>query len=115
MAGKTPILRSVRHTPAIRKALSWRYGDYNMPDDLIMTDARQDRTEATFDLRYSFTRKSGFGIFTEMQGLSIQFRLAYNNYRTDYNFEAYLDLHGYDFETVTKNFWDARLYLDYRF
>ena len=37
---------------------------------------RQDRAEATFDLRYSFTRKSGFGIFTDMQGLSIQFRAA---------------------------------------
>jgi len=95
--------------------MRWRYGDYNMPDDLIMTDARQDRTEATFDLRYSFKQKSGFGIFTEMQGLSIQFRLAYNNYRTDYDFEAYRDLHGYDFETATENFWDARLYLDYRF
>jgi hypothetical protein len=95
--------------------MRWRYGDYNLPDDLLMTDARQDRAEATFDLRYSFTRKSGFGIFTDMQGLSIQFRLAYNNYRTDYNFEAYREIHGYDFETATKDFWDARLYLDYRF
>jgi len=95
--------------------MRWRYGKYNLPDDLIMTDARQDRAEATFDLRYSFTQDSGFGIFTDMQGLSIQFRAAYNNYRTDYNFEAYRAIHGYDFETATEDFWDVRLYLDYRF
>jgi hypothetical protein len=95
--------------------MRWRYGDYNLPDELWMTDARQDRKEATFDLRYSFTKKSGFGIFTQMKGLSIQFRLAYNNYRTDYNFEAYREIHGYDFESATKNFIDARLYLDYVF
>lgn len=95
--------------------MRWRYGSYNMPDDLIMTDARQDRREATFDLRYSFTRTSGFGIFTQMQGLSLQFRLAFNNYRTDYDFEAYREIHGYDFESVTKDFIDARLYLDYVF
>jgi hypothetical protein len=95
--------------------MRWRYGDYNLPDQLIMTDARQDRAEATFDLRYYFTGKSGLGIFSETQGLSVQFRLAYNNYRTDYNFEAYKAIHGYDFETATKDFWDARLYLDYRF
>ena len=28
--------------------MRWRYGDYNMPDKLIMTDARQDRREATY-------------------------------------------------------------------
>ena len=95
--------------------MRWRYGSYNMPDDLIMTDARQDRREATFDLRYSFTQTSGFGIFTEMMGFSLQFRLAYNNYRTDYNFEAYKQIHGYDFNTATNNFFDARLYLDYLF
>ena len=95
--------------------MRWRYGIYNLPDDLTMTDARQDRHEATFDLRYSFTQKSGFGIFTEMKGLSLQFRLAFNNYRTDYNFEAYREIHGYDFQSVTKDFVDARLYLDYIF
>lgn len=95
--------------------MRWRYGDYNMPDKLVMTDARQDRREATFDLRYSFTQTSGFGIFTQMKGLSLQFRLAFNNYRTDYNFEAYRDIHGYNFESVTKDFVDARLYLDYVF
>jgi hypothetical protein len=95
--------------------MRWRYGDYNMPDRLTMTDARQDRREATFDLRYSFTRTSGFGIFTQMKGLSLQFRLAFNNYRTDYDFEAYKKIHGYDFESVTKDFVDARLYLDYIF
>ena len=95
--------------------MRWRYGDYDMPDDLTMTDARQDRREATFDLRYSFTQTSGFGIFTQMKGLSLQFRLAFNNYRTDYDFEAYREIHGYDFESVTKDFIDARLYLDYNF
>jgi len=95
--------------------MRWRYGDYNLPDKLSFTDARQDRSEATFDLRYSFTKKSGFGIFTEMQGLSLQFRLAYNNYRTDYDFEAYRKIHGYDFQSVTEDFYDARLYLDYHF
>jgi hypothetical protein len=95
--------------------MRWRYGIYDLPDKLIFTDARQDRNEATFDLRYSFTQKSGFGIFTEMQGLSLQFRLAYNNYRTDYNFEAYREIHDYDFQSATKDFYDARLYLDYHF
>lgn len=95
--------------------MRWRYGSYDMPDDLTMTDARQDRREATFDLRYSFIQKSGFGIFTEMKGLSLQFRLAYNNYKTNYDFEAYREIHGYDFQSVTKDFVDARLYLDYVF
>ena len=95
--------------------MRWRYGSYNLPDDLIMTDARQDRREATFDLRYSFAQASGFGIFTDIKGLSLQFRLAYNNYRTDYDFEAYRKIHGYEFETATKDFIDARLYLDYIF
>ena len=95
--------------------MRWRYGDYNLPDRLSFTDARQDRREATFDLRYSFTQTSGFGIFTQMQGLSLQFRLAFNDYRTDYNFEAYRVIHGYDFESVTSDFIDARLYLDYNF
>jgi hypothetical protein len=92
-----------------------RYGQYDMPDKLSQTDARQDRSEATFDLRYSFTRDSGFGIFTEMDGLSVQFRLAYNDYDTSYDFEAYKQIHGYNFETVTDDFIDARLYVDYMF
>jgi len=95
--------------------MRWRYGDYDLPDKPSFADARQDRSEATFDLRYSFTKRSGFGIFTEMQGLSLQLRLAYNNYRTDYDFEAYREIHGYDFQSVTKDFYDARLYLDYHF
>jgi len=95
--------------------MRWRYGAYDLPDGLLLTDARQDRNEATFDLRYSFTQTTGFGIFTEMQGLSLQIRVAYNNYRTDYDFEAYRDLHGYDFQSATSDFIDARLYLDYHF
>ncbi|MDX2506049.1 MAG: OprD family outer membrane porin [Gammaproteobacteria bacterium] len=92
-----------------------RYADYDLPDSLYQTDARQDRTETTFDLRYSFTKKSGFGIFTQLDGLSIQFRLAYNRYETDYDFNAYKQIHGYSFDSVTDDFIDARLYLDYRF
>ena len=92
-----------------------RYGFYDMPDSLSRVDARQDRSEATFDLRYSFTRDSGFGIFTEMEGLSLQFRLAYNNYETNYDFDAYQQIHGYEFESVTDDFIDARIYLDYHF
>jgi hypothetical protein len=60
-------------------------------------------------------RPATCGIFTDMQGLSLQFRLAYNNYRTDYNFVAYREIHGYDIESVTEDFWDVRFYLDYRF
>ncbi len=93
----------------------FRYADYNMPDDLWMINARQDRSEATFDLRYSFTKTQGFGIFTQMDGLSIQLRIAYDDYDTDYDFEAYKRIHGYSFETVTDNFVDARLYIDYIF
>ena len=92
-----------------------RYGYYDMPDSLSKADARQDRSEATFDLRYSFTRDSGFGIFTEMEGLSIQFRLAYNKYETNYDFTAYQQIHGYEFESVTNDFIDSRIYLDYHF
>jgi len=50
-----------------------------------------------------------------MKDLSLQFRVAYNNYRTDYNFEVYREIHGYDFQLVTRDFFDARLYLDYHF
>ena len=95
--------------------MRWRYGYYDMPDDLQMTDARQDRAEATFDLRYSFTQDSGMGIFSQTDGLSIQFRAAYNNYDTSYDFEAYREIHGYDFVSVTEDFVDLRLYLDYTF
>lgn len=41
--------------------------------------------------------------------------LTYNNYRTDYDFEAYREIHGYDFKSASKDFYDARLYLDYHF
>jgi hypothetical protein len=95
--------------------MRWRYAQYDLPDELYLTDARQDRNEATFDLRYSFVQDAGFGIFTKLRGLSLQFRLAYNNYRTDYDFEAYKAIHGYTFETATDDFWDSRLYLEYLF
>ena len=92
-----------------------RYGVYDMPDKITQADARQDRAEATFDLRYSFTRDSGFGIFTQMEGLSLQFRLAYNDYDTDLDIEAFKTIHGYEFDSVTDDFFDARIYLDYMF
>ncbi len=91
-----------------------RYGDYNLPDSLSKTDARQDRTETTFDLNYSFAKSASLGGFS-MDGLSIQFRLAYNDYDTDYDFDAYQGIHGYDFESVTDDFVDARLYFNYHF
>ena len=96
--------------------IRFRYADYDLPDDLNMVDARQDRTEATFDLRYSFTKTSGFGIFTQMDGLSIQFRIAYDDFKTDYDFEAYKAIHGYDgLHSATDDFVDARIYIDYVF
>jgi hypothetical protein len=92
-----------------------RHADYNLPDSLSQTDARQDRTETTFDIRYSLEGASGFGITTELDGLSILLRIAYNDYETDYDFNAYQTIHGYDFDSVTDSFVDTRLYLDYRF
>jgi hypothetical protein len=92
-----------------------RYGEYDLPDKITQSDARQDRSEATFDLRYSFSRDSGFGIFTEMDLWSIQFRVAYNNYETDYNIEGFKAIHGYEFESITDDFIDARIYVDYMF
>jgi len=92
-----------------------RFAHYDLPNRLSQADARQDRSEATFDLRYSFSWKSGFGIFTEMDGLSIQFRLAYNDYETDYDYAAFQAQYGYEFSSVTDDFIDARIYLDYQF
>lgn len=95
--------------------IRFRYGFYDMPDSLGNRYAAQDRSEATFDLRYSFTKNDGFGIFTEMEGLSIQFRVAYDDYKTDYNYDAYKLVHGYSFGDVTDDFIDTRLYIDYMF
>lgn len=92
-----------------------RYADYNLPDSIAQADARQGRTETTLDARYSFEKTTGFGLFNEIEGLSILFRLAYNNFRTDYDFAAYKALHGYEFENITDDFLDWRLYLDYKF
>ncbi|MEA2091303.1 MAG: OprD family outer membrane porin [Campylobacterota bacterium] len=93
----------------------FRHAYYDMPDELWMRDAAQDRSESTFDLRYSFTKESGFGIFTQMEGLSIQLRVAYNDFKTDYNIEEYIKTHGYNAYSVTDDFVDARLYIDYIF
>lgn len=97
--------------------IRFRYADYNMPDNLNQTDARLDRSEATFDLRYSFTKNDGFGIFTQMDGLSLQFRIAYDDYDSisTQKANAYATLHGYDIPNVTEDFFDTRIYLDYVF
>lgn len=95
--------------------IRFRHAMFNMPDELYMRDARQDRTESTFDLRYSFQKRSGFGIFTQLDGLSVQFRVAYNDFKTDYNLEEYKRIHGYNAFSVTDDFLDARLTLDYIF
>jgi len=91
-----------------------RYGDYNMPDKLSQSDARQDRTETTFDVNYSFTKNSNIANVS-LDGLSLQFRVAYNNYETDYDYQAYQAIHNYEFETVTDDFFDIRFYVDYKF
>jgi len=103
-------MKIVPHT-----VIRFRYAYYDMPDSLTQVDARQDRAEATFDLRYSFLKNDGFGIFTTMDGFSLQFRIAYDDYKTDYDFSEYKRVHGYDFESVTDSFIDTRLYLDYVF
>jgi len=92
-----------------------RYGNYNLPDDINMLDARQDRTESTFEMRYSFTKKSNFSLFSNIDGLSILFRLAYNKFRDDYDYETYKKEHDFSFSKVNDDFIDARLYLDYVF
>ena len=95
--------------------IRFRYADYNLPDDLSQKDAAQDRAEAAFDLRYSFSKNSGFGIFTQLDGLSIQFRISYDKFRTDYDFAAYEARHGYSIQSVNDDFVDSRLYVDYQF
>ena len=95
--------------------IRFRHAYYDMPDALGDYFAAQDRSETTFDLRYSFSKNDGFGIFTEMKGLSMQLRVAYDNFRTDYDFDAYKNLHGFDFERVSDDFVDTRLYIDYLF
>ena len=91
-----------------------RYANYDMPNSLYKTDARQDRSEATFDLNYAFAKEKNIG-GVSLDGLSIQFRVAYNDYDTGYDFEAYKIIHGYDAESVTDDFMDTRLYLNYKF
>ncbi len=95
--------------------IRFRYASYEMPDSLMHRYAAQDRSEATFDFRYSFTKNDGFGIFTQMKGLSLQFRVAYDNYKTDYDYSTYKLVHGYSFSDVTDDFIDSRLYVDYIF
>ncbi len=94
--------------------LRLRYGDYNLPDKLSQTDARQDRTETTLDINYAFTKNAYLGKVS-LDGLTAQLRIAYNNYKTSYDFEAYKLLHNYSFASVTKDFTDIRFYLNYRF
>ena len=91
-----------------------RYANYDMPNSLYKQDARQDRTETTFDINYAFARESTIGNVS-LDGLSIQFRVAYNNYDTDYDFAAYQTIHNYEFNSVTDDFYDLRLYVNYKF
>ena len=91
-----------------------RYGDYDLPDKLSQSDARQDRTETTLDINYAFAKDANVGDFS-LNGLSVQFRVAYNDYDTGYDFDAYKDRHGYTSESVTDDFIDTRLYLNYKF
>ena len=86
--------------------IRFRHAFYDMPDSLNDRDAAQDRSETTFDLNYSFKK---------VEGLTIQFRVAYDNYKTDYDYDAYRLRHGYSFDTLTDDFVDTRLYIDYMF
>ncbi len=92
-----------------------RAGHYDMPDSVDDLDARQDRQEYTMDLRYSFAKDTGFSTFTVVEGFSMLLRLGYNVYETDYDFDAYKQKHNRSFSSVTDNFLDSRLYLDYIF
>ena len=47
-----------------------RYADYNLPDGLLQMDAHQNRSETTFDIRYSIKQASGFGMATQLDELS---------------------------------------------
>lgn len=91
-----------------------RYANYDMRNSLYRTDARQDKSETTFDVNYAFAKKESLAGIS-MDGLSIQFRVAYNNYDTSYDFAAYKEIHGYEAESVTDDFLDTRLYLNYKF
>ncbi len=106
--------RFSHHSPLSGVVLRLRYADYDMPDNLAQKDARQDRTETTFDINYGFAKSAALGSIP-LQGLSFQFRLAYNDYKTDYDFAEYQRIHGYSLDSVNKDFYDARLYVDYKF
>ena len=93
-------------------AMRLRYGDYNLPDRPSKIDARQDRTETTFDINYAFSKDATLGNIS-LAGLSLQFRVAYNDYKTNYDFEKYVDPSS--ITSVTDSFTDTRLYLNYKF
>ena len=92
-----------------------RYGSYDLPDDVSDYDARQDRTETTFDINYAFAKDASIGDVS-LDGLSVQFRVAYNDYETDHQLiQDYQQKWGIDFDSVTDDFVDVRLYVDYKF
>jgi len=93
--------------------IRFRYADYNLPDNPNQLDIAQDRTESTFDLRYAFGQNDGFGIFTQLDGLSLQFRVAYDDFKTDYDISQYSNPNN--ITAITDDFWDTRIYLDYVF
>ena len=57
----------------------------------------------------------GSGIFTQMNGLSLPFRVAYDDYKTDYDYTGFQAIYGYDFSSVTDDSADTGLYLYYIF
>ncbi len=92
-----------------------RYGSYDLPDDVSDYDARQDRTETTFDINYAFGKDASIGDVS-LDGLSVQFRVAYNDYETDHQLiKDYQQKWDIDFDSVTDDFVDVRLYVDYKF
>jgi len=93
--------------------IRFRYCDYNLPDNPSQLDIAQDRTETTFDLRYAFGKNDGFGIFTQVDGLSIQFRVAYDDFKTNYDVNRYKN--PKNISDITDDFWDTRIYVDYIF
>ena len=87
-------------------SIQLRYGIYDLPDDIDDYFARQDRSEITLDLRYTSQ---------DIEGLSTLLRIGHIDFKTDYDFEAYKAVNGFDFETVTSDLWDIRYYMDLQF
>ncbi len=93
-----------------------RYGYFDTPDDLNDYDARQQRNEFAIDFRYTLSAPTNFDINATPDGFSLVIRIAYNDYESDYDYQAYENIHsGRSFEEVEDNYLDSRLYLQYAF